>query len=163
APVENDASARRLHASRQQVVEGGLAGAVRPDQRNRLVRLHVEVDAVDRVHAAEVLRQSAHREQRLAHRGPEKRSRIVPKIPRRKKITSTASTIPRKSIQCCVYVVIHVSSSTKIAAPKKGPRKCPAPPRIVISTGCADCVQCTMSGFATRLNGANSAPASPAK
>src|SRR5690606_12790768 len=140
AAVEDDGSRRRLHAPRQQVVESGLAGAVRADQRDGLVRLYVQIDAVDRTHPAEALRQPAHREQRRdvarrtrpcgarrpsgrRHRRLARPATIVPKMPRRKKITSTASTTPRNSIHRSVYVVIHVSSSTKIAAPKNGPRK----------------------------------------
>ena len=64
APVEQDLARRRLVEAGEHVEEGGLAGPVRPDDRDDRFLGHPERDAVDRGQAAEDLRQIG----RLHHR-----------------------------------------------------------------------------------------------
>ena len=65
APVQQDApGVRRLDAA-QQREEGGLAGAVRPDDAAQLARGQREIDRVSRDHAAEALVQADRLHRRL--------------------------------------------------------------------------------------------------
>src|SRR5690606_40887880 len=52
-PVVVDAARRGLEEARQQVEQGRLPGAVRPDKRMDLARPHLEVDAFHRAEGAE--------------------------------------------------------------------------------------------------------------
>src|SRR5260221_836622 len=67
AAVEHDRalSGARIAADRHH--QGGLAGAVGPDQGHDLAGVDIEVDAFERHHAAVEGGDAAHREQRLAH------------------------------------------------------------------------------------------------
>ena len=62
-PVEADTPAVGAHHPGDQVERGGLAGAVRPDQRGDRALLHVEGEIVDRSEPAEALRKPLDLEQ----------------------------------------------------------------------------------------------------
>ena len=88
----------RLDAPADQADEGGLAGAVRADDGADLAWHQGEVDAVDRLEAAEVAAKPAGGEQR--HHGSHlaQRSRIEPRMPFGKKSTSRMSATPTTSM-----------------------------------------------------------------
>src|SRR5690606_26848908 len=86
----------------EQVVESGLAGAVGPDQRHFLPWPDVEADVLHGMHAAERLAQPAYGKNGFVHCRLNSQSRMVPRMPRRKKITMMARMTPRNSIHCSV-------------------------------------------------------------
>jgi hypothetical protein len=95
---ELDAAGLRLEVARGDVEEGGLAGAVRPDDRQMLPGLHVEIDAVGRDHAAETDHQSARAEHDLRHAAdlsPALRRRTIPIRPAGARRMIAMSTKPR--------------------------------------------------------------------
>src|SRR5690606_11770233 len=152
AAIVHDTPAAGMHAARQQVVEGGLARTIGPDDGQRFVTVDVEIHVGDGIDPAEALAQAGNLQNDVLRCSRHLRSRIqsrrVPSRPRRKNMTMNARMMPSTSIHAWVMLVIQVSSSTNMAAPTKGPRKYPLPPRMVIRTGSADIDQCSSSGLA---------------
>src|SRR5690606_2721572 len=62
--LERDRAGRRLQEFRQQVEDGGLARAVRPDQRVDRAVMDVEIDILDRDEARKIAAQAAGGENR---------------------------------------------------------------------------------------------------
>src|SRR5690606_4838690 len=125
----------------QHVEAGGLARAVRTDQRDDLAGRHLEIDIVDRNHAAEGLAQSTHLEHRLpirgVHRSPSagiRRARIAPAIPAGKSSTSRRITPPRRARQYWVSRASASCSQVKAAAPTIGPVTAWTPPSSTITS-----------------------------
>ena len=74
AALEHDRAGGRRVVAADDVDEGRLARAVRPEQAEDLAAPHVDVDAGERAHAAERLVQAAHAQQHVADRAAAGRS-----------------------------------------------------------------------------------------
>src|SRR5262249_45588970 len=137
------------------VERGGLAGAVRADQREHLALAHLERHVADRDEAAETDRQAADAEHRVAHcgapvaastGGPPLRARTL----RLSHQPCTAGTMPCGSRKTIAIIsapnTIHCASGSiasarstsgtmpKIRPPTTGPARVPFPPVITMIT-----------------------------
>ena len=65
--LQTDLTRRRCHRARDAIEQGGLAGAVRPDDREDLSRVDGEADVTERLQAAERLAHVAQFQQRRGH------------------------------------------------------------------------------------------------
>ena len=92
--VEGDGAGRRQQAAGDQADEGGLAGAVRADQRTDLAGQDREVDMVDSLQAAEVAAEPGGCDERRHGSHRSHRSRIAPSMPFLKNSTNRISATP---------------------------------------------------------------------
>src|SRR3546814_575572 len=127
--VEPYAAGIRAQLAVDAVEAGGLAGAVRADDRDQFARRHLEADAVDRPDAVERLSQAGHAQER--HRVPHRRRRCCacPAMPRGNSSTSTTMPQPSRARQKSVAAASSTCISLYAAAPTTGPDTLPVPPR----------------------------------
>src|SRR5208282_3091708 len=96
--VEHDRAGSRREKSRDQIEEGGLAGAVRADDRPQLALFHLERDLAHRDQAAEILARAVDLQE--AHARP--RCCKKPSNPRGKNSTTSTKRKPMKICQLMV-------------------------------------------------------------
>ena len=124
-------------------------------------RLHRQVDAAERLQAAEALGAaprpagSARLHRRAFAQNPVRPSGISS--------TRTRMMMPIASGQYSVLPLIRTSSTTYTAAPSAGPRKVCTPPSTAITIGVALAVQLSQPGNTLPLESANSAAGEPGK
>jgi hypothetical protein len=87
----------------------------------------------------------------------------VPQIPLGSNRTNAEKIAPTTIGHASRTRLRRSSSTRNVAAPTKGPKKVPAPPRSVIMTTCPEVVQYNDSTGTTVSRRASRAPASPAK
>src|ERR1019366_225142 len=122
--VEHDRAGRGREKSADHVEESRLAGAVRPDHGAQLAGLDRHRDLIDGDQAAEVARYVLHAQE--AHDATF--LLMMPITPRGKKVTTSTKNRPMNDIQFCVWLDTSSCTTTKIAAPRRGPQNPPMPP-----------------------------------
>src|SRR5205807_5949506 len=143
-PVERHGAVRGGLQAGDQVHEGGLAGAVGPDEPDGLARLDRQVDVIDRDEPPEELRQPAALEQRhqirLSRRSARMasirppRARTISASPRGAKMTSRHTSAPKKTLWRKTEMLVRSTSRLlSTTAPASGPSAVPGPPKRVMT------------------------------
>ena len=123
--VEEDLPARRRQELGEQVEAGGLAGAVRADQRVDRAAAHLQVHVVDRDEALELLGELARLEDEVAagrgascaHVRPPRRRSAPPAERRSRRATSSAASRWRapRSLPSCALLMQTATPATGLA------------------------------------------------
>src|SRR5438067_179330 len=143
------------------VEAGGLAGAVRSDEREELSCREREAHVFDSVHAAEGLLQVAHLEKRAHPRARLAQPAIVPAMPDGKTSTSTRISTPSTPRQYGVCRITESCSTVNTGAPTSGPARSWMPPSSTITSASIERETWMVSGEMPPLPNAKSAPARP--
>src|SRR5262249_5882889 len=149
------------------VEAGGLAGAVRSDQRQELAAADREADTVYGAHAAERFGEAAdrkHRHRDFPRAAPRPLIALArdPTMPPGNMSTSTRMMAPSSARQYSVWRITLSCNVAKIAAPASGPLSDSRPPRSTITMASMERPTLMVSGEIDPLAKANNPPASPA-
>src|ERR1700712_1314832 len=160
--VEHDGAGVWPELAVDHVEAGGLAGAVRPQQRQQLAGGQVKRDIGYRGHAAVGLLQISYLEQ--AHHctsSLSKRLRMKPTMPCGKVSTSSRMMPPNSARQYSVSRASRPCSQVKTTPPTSGPVSVCTPPSSTMTRPSTERPTEMVSGEMLPLEKANSAPATP--
>src|SRR5690606_25451225 len=145
-PVEGDRARGGRQVAREQVGQGGLAGAIGSDDGVQPVADQVNRNVVDGGQAAEALGQAAraqqgffvHSEASVVSLRPRPSSDSPrPSRPRGATMTTSRMKPPMSSCQCLVRSLKKCITYSNANAPTMAPAKLPMPPRMTIMMACA--------------------------
>src|SRR5260221_8289231 len=142
-----------------QMEQGGLAGAIRPDDQPALARRHLQIDRIGHPQAAERFLQitddeRGHRPVSAARRraASARQRRTVPGTsPSGMKMTIATKIAPSTKFQRSIQPLATFFMITTSAAPEIGPSRVAVPPDITMSSASADAVNALTCGLTNWL------------